>query len=252
VAELNIFHYEPGKSVLHGMDARIKLPCMILFTVAAGFTNRMPGLAAITGVLALALLVAGLPVKKMAKEIRYFLFLIAIVILAHALSVPGPPLPWLPLRGLSRAGLRSGVLFGWRLVLVITTCAVLTGTTTLAALKSAIEWYLRPVPLIPQARVATMFSLTFTLIPLVFDQASEMLDAQKARCAEGRRNPAARLMFLAFPLLLQSFIRADEMALAMESRCYSEDRAGPVFKTNGRDWLLLVFSALVCGGAVLG
>jgi energy-coupling factor transporter transmembrane protein EcfT len=90
-----------------------------------------------------------------------------------------------------------------------------------------------------------MFSLTFVLIPLIFDQASEILDAQKARCIEGRKNPIQRMTFLAYPLLLHTFIRADEIVYAMESRCYSEDRTPVVFKTTSIDWLMLIFSGLV-------
>ena len=96
-----------------------------------------------------------------------------------------------------------------------------------------------------EAAVATMFSLTFVLIPLVFDEVSEMLEAQKARCITGRKNPIKRISFLILPLLRQTFMRVDEMVLAMESRCYSEIRTKTAFTAKTNDWLLLAFAVIV-------
>jgi len=246
MAELNLFHYLPKKSIIHNLDGRIKLICMILFTIAACIAGRTSYLTILTSVLVITLIGSGLPIKKLFTEIRYFLFLIGMIIIVHSFSVPGAPISGLPIRGLTREGLSSGLFFGWRLILIFILSIILTGTTSLSTLKNVIEWFLRPLPFIRGTKIATMFSLTFVLIPLVFDQVSEMQEAQKARCIEGRKNPIKRVMFLLVPLLLHIFIRADEMALAMESRGYSEVRTEPVFKTNINDWVLLIFSGLIC------
>ncbi|MFZ3132196.1 MAG: energy-coupling factor transporter transmembrane component T [Desulfosporosinus sp.] len=219
---------------------------MILFTLAAGIATRIFDLTILTSVLGIALIGSRLPINNLLTEIRYFLFLIGIVIVVNSFSVPGTPITSIPIHGLTWEGLNSGLMYGWRLILIILICTILTGTTTLTLLKNVIEWFLAPIPFVPEARVATMFSLTFVLIPLIFDQASEMRDAQKARCIEGRKNPIARVTFLIFPLLLHTFMRADELVMAMESRCYSEVRTKAVFKTNINDWLILIFSGLVC------
>jgi len=246
MAELNIFHYIPQKSIVHNMDGRIKLICMILFTVAAGIATRILDLTILTFILLIALIVSKLPIKNLLTEIRYYLFLIGIIVVVNSFSVPGTPITSIPIRGLTWEGLNSGLIYGWRLILIILICTILTGTIPLSILRNVIEWFLAPIPFVPEARVATMFSLTFVLIPLVFDQASEMREAQKARCIEGRKNPLARVIFLLFPLLLHTFMRADELVLAMESRCYSEVRTKAVFKTNINDWLLLIFSGFIC------
>ncbi len=251
MAELNIFHYMPKKSpparaLIHDMDGRIKLLCMILYTITVTLTTGGFDLTILTSVLAIGLIGSGLPVKRLVSEIKYFLFFIIIIIVFRSWSVPGTPVPYLPIHGFSWEGLVSGLFFGWKLILIIGICAVLTGTTSLASLKNVIEWCLRPIPFIREARVATMFSLTFVLIPLIFDQAAEMLDAQKARGIENRKNPVLRISFLALPLLLQTFRRADEMVLAMESRCYSEERTPAYFQTNFKDWLVLGFTGFIC------
>lgn len=247
MAELNILHYMPGKSIIHRMDGRIKLLCMILFSIAASAAIRTLALVILSLVFLTALFGAKLPIKKLFTELKYFLFLIILVFIVHAFSIPGTPIIHLPLLNPTREGLLSGLFFGWRIILLITISMILTATTTLSTLKNAIEWLLRPIPFIPETKIATMISLTFTLMPLIFDQASEILDAQKARCIAGRKNPVARIVFLVFPLLLQTFRRADEMVGAMESRCYSEKRTPAEFRTTFKDWMVLIFVGVVCG-----
>ena len=246
MAELNIFHYFPGQSWLHQADGRVKLACMIVYALTATLAAGDWRLLVLTLGLAAALLGSGLPVARLVSEIRYFLFFLIVIMVFHTWSVPGNPIPHLPIPGATWEGLASGLRFGWRILLIIGICVVLTGTTTLTTLKHGVEWFLRPVPFIREARVATMFSLTFVLLPLIFDQAAEISAAQKARGIENRKNPIRRIGSLALPLLMQTFRRADEMAFAMESRCYSEDRTPADFKTSTKDWLLLVFTGLVC------
>lgn len=246
MAEINIFHYIPKKTIIHAMDGRIKLVCMILFAVAAGSADDPLELIVLSLVLLMAYRVAGLSFKNLLNEIRYFYLLISIIILVHSLTVPGTPIDGIPIHGVTWEGLNSGLYFGWQLILMILLSIIMTGTTPLSLFKNVIEWFLRPVPLISETRVATMFSLTFVLIPLIFDQASEMVEAQKSRCIDERKNPVGRMVFLIRPLLLHTLMRAEEMVLAMESRCYSEVRTPMLFKTAWYDWLILCFSASIC------
>ena len=247
MAELNIYHYLPKGSFIHHMDGRIKLICMILLSIAISITGRISDLTVLSVILMIVLFSSKLPVQKLFLELRYFIFLIALVLVVHSFSIPGTPLTHLPLMNPTREGLVSGLLFGWRLLLLITISVILTATTTLSTLKDGIQWLLRPIPFIPEAKVATMIGLTFTLVPLIFDQASEMSDAQKARCVAGRKNPVERIVFLVFPLILQTFRRADEMVYAMESRCYSAERTLATLKTKPSDWMVLILSGLACG-----
>lgn len=245
MAELTVFHYLHKKTLLHRMDGRIKLMCMILFSVAASFASARHDFIILTMTLLTALFMAQLPVVTLLKELKYFAFLIVLVVVVHSFSIPGTPLADCPVPGVTVEGITSGLFFAWRLLLIIAICVIFTGTTSLATLKNVIEWFLRPIPFIPAPRVAVMINLTFILIPLILDQASEIITAQKARCIEGRNNPIKRIMFIAFPLLVQTFRRTDEMALAMEARCYSEDRTRAVFTTAPTDWFILAFSLLV-------
>lgn len=244
---MNIYHYLPKDSFVHRMDGRFKLICMVLLSVAISVTNHIQHLIILSMFLMLVLFSSKLPVQKLFLELRYFIFLISLVFLVHCFNTPGTPLTHWPFLNPTREGLISGSLFGWRILLLVAISMIVTATTTLSTLKDGTQWLLRPVPLVPEAKVATMIGLTFTLVPLIFDQASEILDAQKARCIAGRKNPVTRIIFLVFPLMLQAFRRADEMADAMESRCYSTERTPASFKAKSGDWMVLIFSTLLCG-----
>lgn len=245
MAALTVFHFIHRGSPLHKLDARAKLVCMVLFSVSASLASTRLDFTILTLTLLIALLVAQLPIITLLKELRYFSLLIVPVAIVHAFAVPGTPVAGFPIPGLTIEGINSGLVFAWRLVLIVVICVILTGTTSLSSLSNAIEWFLRPIPFVPASRVATMINLTFVFIPLVFDQASEMLTAQRARCIEGRRNPVKRISFIAFPLLTDTFRRTDEMVMAMEARCYCEDRTRAALTMTTNDWLAIVASALV-------
>jgi energy-coupling factor transporter transmembrane protein EcfT len=157
----------------------------------------------------------------------------------------GDPIPHFPVAGVSVQGVLTGLHFSARLILIIMLCSVVTGTTSPMRFKNVIEWYLRPVPFVPEARVATMVNLMFVLIPVIFSSFTETMNAQKSRCVELRKNPIKRISFAVIPLLTRILKRADEIAYAMEARCYSEERTRPVFYTRKIDW----FISIVCLGS---
>ncbi|MDR1603640.1 MAG: energy-coupling factor transporter transmembrane protein EcfT [Gracilibacteraceae bacterium] len=243
MAPVTFFHCIPRDTLLHRMDARLKLLCLVLLSVAVSFAVAPAHyLAALCAVMA-ALFTAELPLPALLKDMKIFGVIIAIVLVVDAFSIPGPPIPNFPVPGVSLPGVVTGLRFAGRLTIIIMACAVMTGTTSLLTFKNVVEWYLRPVPFIPEARVAMMINLTFVFIPLIFDQYVEMMSAQKARCADLRKNPIRRISFIVLPLLSRTLRRTDEIVYAMEARCYSETRTRPRFKTHPADWLILAAAA---------
>ena len=241
MSEVVFFHYIPKDTLIHRMDARLKLLCMVLLSVAASLAQTADEFAFLTAVLFLAVCFARLPLGALLKDMRLFAFFISLVVVANAFFVPGDPVPYLPVPGISQEGLILGLRFAWRLTIILMVCMVMTGTTSLLTFKNVVEWYLRPLPFVPAARVATMMNLTFVLLPVIFDQYSEIMAAQKARCIESRKNKIKRLMFTALPLLGGALRKADEIACAMEARCYSEERTKAIFQTRTPDWFLVAF-----------
>ena len=242
MAQITFFHYIHKDTVLHRMDGRLKLLCMILLSLSASLASGPLYYLVLLCLIGSALFFAKLPLFALLKDMKFFALIMVIVFVSNAFNVPGEPIPGFPLQSVSMEGIILGLRFAGRLILIVMICTVMTGTTSLWAFKNVIEWYLRPLPFIPAARVATMINLTFVLLPVIFDSYTEITNAQKARCVELRKNPVKRVGFIAFPLLGNTLRRADELVYAMESRCYSEARTPAVFKTNKIDWLLFAVS----------
>ena len=109
-----------------------------------------------------------------------------------------------------------------------------------------IEIASRMASFIPSKRIATMMSLVVRFIPVIFDQARETADAQRARGVDNRKNPIYRLKKLGIPLMRRTFERADKLAVAMEARCYSENRTDPGLYARSKDWAALFVVICLC------
>ncbi len=243
MAELTAFRYHPGASILHRVDPRFKLGCLIIASMGA-----LNGDAAALGLwsIASAALFAEMrmPLMTVARELRYFALLILLVVLARTLTAAGEPLIRFWGVALTRQGLIEGALAGWRLGLVVMLGLLFMAATRTWQVKSAVESLLKPVPFIPHKRIAAMMGLLLRFIPLILSTARDTADAQRARGIENRRNPVFRLIKLAVPLLRKTFLDADRLATAMDARCYTESRSTQPLFARGGDW---AFLGAVCG-----
>ncbi len=233
---------------MHRMDGRLKLLCMLIMSLSAGFASEWWHYLTALCFMFLALFVAKLPITSLLKDMKFFAFLILIVFTVNAFGIPGDPIPKFPITSVSIQGVIEGLRFAGRFTVIIMACSIMTGTTSLLTFKNVIEWYLRPVPFIPEVQIATMINLTFVLIPVIFDNYSEMMSAQKSRCIQLRKNPIERINFIVLPLLSRTLRRADEIVYAMESRCYSEVRTRAIFRANKVDWhvFAVCMAFLIC------
>jgi len=159
-------------------------------------------------------------------------------------------LPYFTLFGISvtKEGLLDGFLVAFKFLLIMLSGVLFSMTTQPNTIKSAVQWYLKPVPFIPEKRVAVMISLSLKFMPVILRQANEISDAQKARCGDLEKNPIKRINRLIIPLLKRIFLNADSLILAMESRCYTEDRTDPVFSPSGQEPYFLFGSCLIASG----
>jgi len=203
------------------------------------------------GVLLVIIRQIKLPMGKTLKHLRYFIFFLVFIILTRALTIPGDPFVALYNISISAQGLYQGCLVALRFFLVMVTGLIFSATTRPASLKNAAQWYLKPIPFVPEKRVAVMISLALRFLPLILKQAKETSDAIQSRCGNLERNPVKRFIRLTLPLLKKTFLSADHLILAMEARCYSEDRTDPEFEPSGREanfiivclgfWLSILF-----------
>ncbi|MFZ0725961.1 MAG: energy-coupling factor transporter transmembrane component T [Desulfobacterales bacterium] len=246
MAQLMTAGYRTGNSTFHEMDVRVKFGVLFLLTLTVMNRGAVP-LAVTSLAVALAAGRLGLSPRGVLSEMRYFLVLLGVVFAARAFSTPGAPLPALPWLPVSRAGVVAGALTAWRLFLVAFLGLLFVATTRPAAIKAAVVWFLRPLPLLPAQRIGTMLGLVLRFIPLVFSQAGATMEAQRARGVESRRNPIHRLTCFVIPFLRRLFLSADRLTEAMEARGYSETRAEPLLVGRARDGWVLAGLALMIG-----
>ncbi len=245
MAELTAFGFTPGNSLLHRLDVRIKLACFFLISVS-GLRARALALTALTLFCILVLRHIRLPLKTVFREIRIFLILLIFIFIAQALTGPGEPLIRIWKIGASAAGLHGGLLFCWRLLIVVLLGLAFTFSTRTAHIKAGVQWFLKPVPGLPERRVGTMLGLTVRFIPLVFEQAGRTADALKARGIDQRKNPADRLIKTVLPFMRKTFQQADDLAAAMEARCYSDRRTDPALTFTKADGAALALTVCFC------
>jgi energy-coupling factor transporter transmembrane protein EcfT len=241
MAQLTLFSYLHGHSLLHGIDVRFKILGLLLISLVS-LNVGVLSLTILSALLVFLVIDCRLGFKAFLREIRYFLFLMLIILLAHALSAKGTIVFRFYFLTVSVHGLYDGVLISWRLFLVVLVGLLFVSTTRPSQIKAAVEWFLNPVPFVSGKRLATMLSLVMRFIPVILNQARETTEAQKARCVENRKNPVYRIIKFAIPMIRCTFETAEELAVAMEARCYSENRTQPEFTARFRDWMVLMVS----------
>ena len=246
MAQMIFFHYMHKDTIIHQMDGRVKLFCMLLLSLSISFASQWQHYAIPLCLIIATIVIAKLPIIDILKEIKLFAVIIMIVFVSNAFAIPGDPISGFPIESVSIQGVIRGGHFAGRLILIILISIIVFSTTSLLTYKKVIEWYLRPIPFIREVRIATMINLIFMMIPIIFDNYKEMMEAQMSRGIElQKKNPLRRLKFIAFPLLSRTLQRADEIVYAMESRCYCEIRTKTVFKANKSDWVILVICVVV-------
>ena len=245
MAELTALSYCCGKSILHKLDVRFKL----FFLVLISYTVIKADIAALfllSFVLITVLVYIRFPIISSSKDLRYFFILILLVFFARAFSTPGSALIEWRFIVVSKQGVYEGVVVCWRLFLVVFLSLSFVTTTRPSEIKAAVEWFLIPFPFIPRKRIAIMMSLIMRFMPVIYEQVKDTADAQRARCIENKKNPIYRLIKLLIPVIRRTFEGADDLVLAMEARCFSENRTDPVLSSSPKDWVALLIIMCLC------
>jgi len=239
----------PGQSFLHKMDPRSKALCLLILSPAI-FQAEFVDLFALSALFLFLLNRIHFPIMEMLSKIKPFLILILFVFMARACFTPGDMLIGNSYIQITQEGARHGGLSAWRLFSVIILGIIFSSTTKISEIKSVVEWFLRPIPFVPEQKAAMMISLVFRFVPVIFEKANEISAAQRARCVENRKNPLYRIQKIAIPLILRTFSHADKLTEAMEARLYSENRSSRHFsKLSKKDFLAPL--AVLCMAALM-
>ncbi|MEE4607702.1 MAG: energy-coupling factor transporter transmembrane component T [Desulfobacteraceae bacterium] len=248
MAELSAIAFRPGRGRLHRLDPRFKIAILVLTGAATAYAAPA-GLAILSALMAAGVRDARLPLRRLLADIRPLLIMLAFVAAVRAFTIPGPSI-WPPLP-VSRPGLAQGLLFAWRVLVVVCGGILLSATTRTWALRAAVAWLLAPFPGVPAQRAATMIGLVVRFIPEVLHQGALVREAQQARGIAACRNPLRRLYLWVAVLMRRTLLKSDHLALAMISRGYSEKRTDQPLCASSADAALLALAATVSLAAVL-
>ena len=255
-----VAQYYPGDSVVHRLDARAKFVAVTALAVALFVRDSFAGLAvfAAAGVVAYAL--SGVPAAWFWRAFRPLLWLVALTFLAQVLFAPGEAFYDFWIFHFSWQGLEFAAFLSLRLVVLVLIGSVLTLTTPPLALTDGLAWLGRPLRRlhVPTDELALMVTIALRFIPTLLMELDQIMRAQRARGADfGSGGPIKRaraLVPVLTPLFVLSFRRADELALAMEARCYQpglvRTRLHPL-KAGAGDAVLLAATAGVIAAGLL-
>lgn len=229
IKDITIGQYIPGDSFVHKLDPRTKILISLLFIIDLFIIDKIFGYAFVVAFIALTVIVSGLSVKYLYKGVKGVFILIIITAVLNLFMVPGTAdtlvFKWKFIT-IYREGINTAVFMAFRLILLIMGTSILTLTTSPIELTDGIERLLKPFKKIgvPAHELAMMMTIALRFIPTLMDETDKIMKAQKARGADfesgGLVKKAKSLIPLLVPLFISSFRRADELAMAMEARCY--------------------------------
>jgi len=250
--DVTLGQYFPGNSLIHRLDPRTKLLFLIFF-ISALFTARQHPL--IYGLLLLVLFVnVGLSTispKIILKGMKPVIFVLVFTGLLNMFYTPGRPIFTLGVFTMTYEGVRTAIFMVVRIVTLICSTFLLTYTTSPLNLTNGLESLLNPLKKIrfPVHELAMIMSIALRFIPNLIEDTDKIMSAQRARGADFDTGnfiqKAKALIPLLVPLFVSSFRRADELAVAMECRCYhgGEGRTRlKQLKMNSTDVAVLCFS----------
>lgn len=256
--------YVPVASVLHELDAKAKMGLVAAFSAAIFLVEGFAGLAAMAGFVALAIAVSRVPPRIALRGIRALVLLLSFTLLAHSLRWNSAEVMLVRIGpiGIHPEGLRTGLFFVSRIVLLVVGTSLLTLTTTPVQLTDGLERVMRPLRVVgfPSGEVAMMLTIALRFIPTTAQEAEKIIVAQTARGARfdegGLLRRARAFVPVLVPLFVNLFRRAEDLATAMESRCYRGGEGRTRLNASvmtPKDWVILlaVSSALVATGIAL-
>lgn len=227
LSDITLGQYFPGNSFIHRLDPRTKILATLIYIVAIFFANTPLTYGLLAGFAAVVILVSRLPLGLVFSSLKPIWIIVVLTMLIHMFTAPGENIvyAWKFLK-VTAEGLDLGIKMAVRLILLLLFSSILTFTTSPIVLTDGIEKLLRPFKAIgvPAHEMAMMMTIALRFIPTLLEETDRIMKAQTARGADfGSGNILQRMknmLPLLVPLFISAFRRADELATAMEARCY--------------------------------
>lgn len=224
--DITLGQYYQADSVIHRLDPRVKLGSTILFILSLFLFDSVIGYVVAAVFLAIVINLSNVPFRFMVKGMKAIVFLLMITVVFNLFLTPGEPLIAVWKLTITKEGVRLAVLLAIRLSFLIIGSSIMTLTTTPNQLTDGLEKMLGPLKKIkvPVHEIAMMMSIALRFIPILMEETDKIMKAQLARCADFESGNlikrAKGLVPLLVPLFISAFRRANDLAMAMEARCY--------------------------------
>lgn len=263
ISDITLGQFFPGKSILHKLDPRTKLILTIVFIVAVFLATNPVSFLLLLLATMLMIAVSGISFKVILKGIKPIIFILVFTALLNMFLTKGDGAPLFEFWVISvyTEGIIRAFFMAFRvIILIIGTSTLLTYTTSPISLTDGIESLLSPLKLIkvPVHTFAMMMTIALRFIPTLVEETEKIMNAQKSRGADfssgGLIKKAKALIPILIPLFVSAFKRAEELATAMECRCYRGDKNRTKlvklsYKT--RDFVWFILGAVLMGGIIV-
>lgn len=251
--DMTLGQYYPTNSVVHRADPRFKLVILILYIVTVFFCESFFSFAFMTVFVLITIFLSRVPLAKTLKSLKFVIIILiitSVLMMLFYVDADAKPLAEWWIFHIYLNGIYSSIKLAWRLLLLVIMPTVLTLTSTPTELCDGLESLLSPLKIIkfPVHELALIMSIALRLIPTLIEETDKIMNAQKARgAAFESHNPFKKIKAMIpvlVPLFVSSFRRADDLADAMDSRCYRGAKGRTRMKTlrcHPGDVLALLF-----------
>ena len=260
IRDITLGQYYPADSPIHRLDPRVKITATLLFIIELFIVDNFIGFAICAAVLGIVIAVSTVPLKFIMRGMKPILFILFFTFALNIFMVKGEVIWELGFLHITKEGIKIAVFMAVRLVLLITGSSMLTLTTKPLNLTDGMERMLSPFAKLgfPAHEIAMMMTIALRFIPTLLEETDKIMKAQQARGADfetgGLMKRAKALIPVLVPLFVSGFRIAQDLAMAMEARCYrgGENRTRMnEMKLRTRDIIAFILEAVFLAGIIV-
>ena len=224
--DITLGQYYQTESVIHRLDPRVKLVGTMVYIISLFLINQIWGYLVAVIFLAAVIKLSHVPFKFMVRGMKAILFILILTVIFNIFLTPGDPLITFWKLTITKQGLQTAVLMAVRLSFLIIGSSIMTLSTTPNHLTDGMEKLLKPLRKVrvPVHEISMMMSIALRFIPTIMEETDKIMKAQIARGADFESGNIIKkskaLVPLLVPLFISAFRRANDLAMAMEARCY--------------------------------
>ena len=258
--DITLGQFFPGSTVVHRLDPRTKLIAVVLYIVAIFLSAGWVSAALMIAVLCFCVAISRIPPKALFKGLKPLLFIVVLTGILNLFYTDGRVLVEWWIFCITYEGLKRAILMVLRIMLLVSGTFLLTYTTSPLAITDGLERLFNPLKKLglPVHELSMMMSIALRFIPTLLEETDKIMSAQKARGADFETGSllqrAKALLPVLVPLFVSAFRRADELATAMECRCYQGGQGRTRMKElhmKGIDAAALLFFLLLLAASVV-